>query len=50
MGCLALMILAFLFRGVIFAVLSALLSLMLKVGVFSIIFFVMILIIAAMVD
>ncbi|MCY4018218.1 MAG: hypothetical protein OXG39_02300 [Chloroflexi bacterium] len=50
MGCLALLILAFLFRGVIFAVLSALLSLTIKVGVVGFIFFVMILIIAAMVD
>lgn len=50
MGCLALMILAFLFRGLIFALLSALLSLTIKVGVVGFIFLVMILIIAAMVD
>ncbi len=50
MGCLALLILAFLFRGLIFAVLSALLSLTLRVGVFGFIFFAIILIIAAMAD
>lgn len=50
MGCLALLILAFLFRGLIFAALSALLSLTLRVGIFGFIFFAIILIIAAMAD
>ncbi len=50
MGCLALLILAFLFRGLIFATLSALLSLTLRVGIFGFIFFAIILIIAAMAD
>ena len=50
MGCLALLILAFLFRGVIFALLTALLSLTLKLGVFSFILFAVILIIAAVAD
>ncbi len=50
MGCLALLILAVIFRGLIFTVLSALLSLMLKIGVFGFVFFVILLIVAAMVD
>lgn len=50
MGCLALLILAVIFRGLIFAVLSAFFSLMLKIGVFGFLFFVILLIVAAMVD
>ena len=50
MGCLALLILAFLFRGLIFAVLSALLSLILKLGIIGFIFFAIILIVAAVAD
>lgn len=50
MGCLALMILAFLFRGLIIAALSTLFSLILRVGVFGFVLFAIILIIAAMAD
>ena len=50
MGCLALLILAFLFRGPILAVLSALLAVILKLGAFGIVLLAIFLIVAAMAD
>lgn len=50
MGCLALLILAFLFRGPILAVLSALLAVILRLGAFGIVLLAVVVMIAALAD
>ena len=47
MGCLLLLILAFIFRGAIFAVLGALLALLLSLGFWGIILVLFVLVVAA---